>query len=286
MSLFKTHGVVKFKRIGINEASTFTGFCAVHDDRTFAPLEKQPLTASPEQCFLMSYRAICRELFQKRIHNSNVGIMRGMDQGAPRQIQEAMQWFTNLHEIGILMGLAEIQHHKDLYDEMLRRNNFDPYRRLIIRFSCVPDVLSTGAFAPEHDFSGNRFQNLLDDPPLKNIAVTVLPADGGGVAVLGWQEGSDAVCIPFVESLISIGEESLGNAVLRLVFEHIENTFFRPSWWEELPEATQQALIRRTNSGASPATPRGPSCLRDDKLNYVDWPVTSVEAQFPRRARL
>lgn len=65
MSLVKNGGKLLFRLTGINEASTFTGFCGFHDYTTFQPLENQRLTATAQQCFLMGYRAACRELFQK-----------------------------------------------------------------------------------------------------------------------------------------------------------------------------------------------------------------------------
>ena len=43
----------KPRRVGIGKASTFTGFCARHDDSTFAPVEKQAFSASQHQCSLL-----------------------------------------------------------------------------------------------------------------------------------------------------------------------------------------------------------------------------------------
>jgi SEC-C motif-containing protein len=269
MSFVKNKGTVTFKSVGINEASTFTGFCAKHDDRTFAPIEKQALTATAEQCFLISYRAVCRELFQKRLHNSSVDRMRMLDQGRSVETQ-----------IGTLMGLAEIQHHKEHYDEILLRSAFDEYRRLIIHFSCAPDVLSTGSFAPEYDFLGNSLQRMID-PGLEHIAVSIVPAGPVGFVMLGWLKQSDHICIPFVQSLLSTPTNRLADAAARLVFEHIENTYLRSSWWEALPKNIRQALIRRANSGVHPHLPRRADCLTDDKLHCVEWAVTYVQAFFP-----
>jgi hypothetical protein len=55
MSIFKNHGAGAFRRMGINDASTFTGFCGAHDNWTFAPVEQRSLIPDAEQCFLMSY---------------------------------------------------------------------------------------------------------------------------------------------------------------------------------------------------------------------------------------
>ena len=56
------------QRRGIRLASTFTGFCAKHDDSVFAPLEKVPFTGTSEQCFLLAYRALARELYLKKVN--------------------------------------------------------------------------------------------------------------------------------------------------------------------------------------------------------------------------
>src|SRR5262245_41520701 len=37
-----TTGRVQVVPVGVNEASTFTGFCQRHDDSLFAPIEKRP----------------------------------------------------------------------------------------------------------------------------------------------------------------------------------------------------------------------------------------------------
>jgi hypothetical protein len=119
------------------------------------------------------------------------------------------------------------------------------------------------------------------DPLLANIVISIVPYKDGGVAVLGWEKYSDAICIPFVQSLLTTKPENLGNAAVRLVFEHIENTYLRPSWWEGLDERTKNAIIVRSNSGTNPFEERDANCLTDDGFRLVNWPVTKIEPFFP-----
>ena len=58
--------LLPLRRVGWREASTFTGFCARHDAATFAPVETRPFESTPEQCFLLAYRALCHEIHSKR----------------------------------------------------------------------------------------------------------------------------------------------------------------------------------------------------------------------------
>lgn len=63
--LNETDGRLIAQRIGVNSASTFTGFCHGHDSSTFAAIDQPITTLSEEQVFLLAYRTLCRELYTK-----------------------------------------------------------------------------------------------------------------------------------------------------------------------------------------------------------------------------
>ncbi len=76
-TLTSTRGRIGIQRVGIRQASTITGFCSFHDDTVFAPVEKVPFAGTPEQCFLLAYRTVCRELYTKK------SMLDGMDVTSP-----------------------------------------------------------------------------------------------------------------------------------------------------------------------------------------------------------
>ena len=59
-------GRLVHRLIGIRNASTFPGFCDLHDNGTFEPIDNEFFYATAEQCFLLGYRAIARAIFTKR----------------------------------------------------------------------------------------------------------------------------------------------------------------------------------------------------------------------------
>jgi hypothetical protein len=69
-ALLKTDGRMTAELIGINQASTFTGFCHLHDSLTFELIDRPIITLSGEHICLSAYRAICRELFMKTAASS------------------------------------------------------------------------------------------------------------------------------------------------------------------------------------------------------------------------
>ncbi|MBF0128812.1 MAG: hypothetical protein HQL33_02345 [Alphaproteobacteria bacterium] len=54
---------IRFEEVGRNQASTFTGFCATHDNSIFRSLDTQTFDSkNPEHLFLLAYRSVTREL--------------------------------------------------------------------------------------------------------------------------------------------------------------------------------------------------------------------------------
>ncbi len=90
-SLVKNKGTINPERIGINSASTFTGFCSYHDNKIFLPLETKVFTASNEQCFLLAYRSIARDVYMKSGSENFTSFMKKADKGKPLQEQKIIQ---------------------------------------------------------------------------------------------------------------------------------------------------------------------------------------------------
>ncbi len=65
-NIIKGKGRLQPRLVHINVASTFTGFCSTHDDGIFSKIEKQAFVGSQEQCFLLAYRGLARELYTKK----------------------------------------------------------------------------------------------------------------------------------------------------------------------------------------------------------------------------
>jgi hypothetical protein len=59
---FKRRPKTVFRRIGRNQATTFTGLCGTHDQQIFERVDTVPIAlSSREQLFLLAYRAALQE---------------------------------------------------------------------------------------------------------------------------------------------------------------------------------------------------------------------------------
>lgn len=86
------------KLIGIRNASTFPGFCDLHDNATFEPIDNEVFSATAEQCFLLSYRAIARAIFTKRREKKLVPTFWRISNEAPLNERVVIQSRLNTYE--------------------------------------------------------------------------------------------------------------------------------------------------------------------------------------------
>ncbi len=273
-NLKKHHGVLPPELRGINRASTFTGFCSKHDDAIFAAIEKKPFSAMPEQCFLLGYRALAREVFTKQAAASLIELRRTMDRGRPLEAQRNIQMVNFFNEIGIRAGLKDNAHHKSIYDQILKTRDFSKVRYYVIEVEGAPDVMCSAAVFPEQDFNGIKLQDIGDITiTLDLLSFTSFFGGNAGAIVFAWTADSDRSCERLIKSLHTIDDNHVTAALLRLFFEHCDNVHMRPDWWEGLKDVTQQTLVRRISASANPNMPRPNAILADDSLQVPSWKV-------------
>ena len=75
-----------------------------------------------------------------------------------------------------------------------------------------------------------------------------------------------------MQSMDRFSNDELADALIRLTFEHFENTFADPRWWECLKPEERDAIERRMGKAASQEN-RTADCLKDDGLRVASWKV-------------
>lgn len=275
-TLIETGGRILPTLFGIQQASTFTGFCEYHDVKTFELIEKYPFKPENEQCFLLSYRALCRELFTKKAALDSVEIFRQFDKGQQLNMQQQMQVWVNFHKIALEKSFKELSDRKEKYDNILLSHKYNCFSYYGFFIDRVPEVLCSGGFAPEYDFQGNLLQDYMNlKKDLESLYFSIVPFKKVGVAVFGWMESEGSACLKFIKSLHELKCNSrIGNALIRFVFDSLENTFFKPSWWDALSSHEKNVLQNRVLSGV--LEERKNNCLVDDGLRTVNWKITSI----------
>lgn len=267
--------------IGIKKASTFTGFCGYHDTVTFEPLDNYPFQGDSLDTFLLSYRVLCKELYLKRAGIEYISRQRNLDLGMTTTAKINFLGDLDAYEAGIQQSVQALQGIKDDYDTALLSNDYTRAKYYVIQLNCTPDFLCSGPMYPEFDFQGRVLQSIEDaavtGAPLEWLTFTLIPTDNGGAAVFSWL-GESRAAENLVKSLHSLPDDQVPHALTRFTFQHFENIFASPSWWESLDDKTKNTLLQRQAGGLAPLF--SPNGLTDDGLRAVSWMVTGCETNI------
>jgi hypothetical protein len=274
--LVKTKGELSVRLIGVNDASVLRVFCKTHDGPAFAPLEQAPFTASPQQCFLLGYRAICHELFRKHATINIVDAAKSLDTGKPLEAQMGIQALLRAQQDGYKLSLRDMEEHKQRFDAIVTADDYSLIRAFIVTLDTVPDILCAGAIYPEVDFMGVPLQNLANyAQKLEMMTFSLIATDTGGAFVFAWHSSSDSVCRPLAASLNELASSELPHAIVRFVFEFCENHYMNPDWWDDTDQDIKAALTSRLRTSASTWKTRSSTCLADDAVRAVPWNVAA-----------
>lgn len=241
-TLQKTKGLPSLKKVGLNRASTFAGFCKHHDNSLFQPIDNFLLEPQKEQLALYAYRCLCREYFVKENAVAVLSQMKAHpDLDGPRRL------FLEESERGHSFGFAGLKHHKVIFDNSLSGRHFEEFEFTYFTSASPCALQLSGLIYPDYDFEGRKLQELGNhDSPLDLLTFFTAPIKNGWAFGFAWHRTSNRTCIPFIQSLAQRAAtgEKVEDALLRFAL-CCENHAIRISWWDELNNQSKQALIER-----------------------------------------
>lgn len=268
-------GLFMPQRIGIKQASTFTGFCATHDSQLFRPIETRLFSGTPEQSALLGYRAVCREMFAKKVAMRGASVIKKLDRGKAMEDQIFLQQLAVDHEAGLRAGLQDVTAFKGAYDSMIAATDFSSAGHYIVSLDRVPDIMCSGVFAPEADFCGGSLQKLYPlDEPVDHVAFSLFANDTGGAAVFSWVK-PNPTAVRLSASIGRVPDDQLPGLIACFCFEFFENTFWSPKWWDQLSAPARESVIRSFNRRLEFTAEPENAWLSDVPSELVSWRVTS-----------
>lgn len=276
--LKKTGGLPGLKKIGVKQASAFSGFCKYHDNAVFEPIDNHQLTENKMQIALYAYRCVCRELFVKE---NAVAVMEKMKSFPSLSVQQLSM--LNASHIGHCIGLAGLNFHKRIYDQALLAEDYESFDYTYFTSSDACNVQLSGLLYPDYDFEGNFLQDLTEEfRALDLITFFTAPIPDGWAFCFAWHASSRKTCIPFLRSLAAIvrSGENLEDALLRFTFSCCENHAIRISWWDQLREEFKQEAIKKMHPAASYPAPVCPSYLKYGCEGIASWEFNEVRTSI------
>ncbi|HPL71788.1 MAG TPA: SEC-C metal-binding domain-containing protein [Rectinema sp.] len=274
--LQKRDGITLIKR-GISQISTFTGFCAHHDKELFSPIEDVDFEIDEESIFLLTYRSVCHELFNKvaQSNSAEYNLLHGT-KDVDQQVKPRMQQLLEYHRDASKAGASDLDVTKSKLDIMLVNKDYQKLRYKVFEINKSPEIVASFCSIPYCDYHGNNIigERFLDVRTALPMVVTqVLPYRTYGVIIFSWIQ-SDELVDKFIRSLSELDLQSVPSAVVRYVFSHSETFAVNPNWWESQKPDTISYLLRLYKNYL-PGHELDNSCLVGDR-EIVDWSVTNL----------
>jgi hypothetical protein len=230
---------------GWRDASTFAAFCDKHDAALFKPLEGAPFSGSKKQIFLIAYRAICWELYQKQtVEKAKATRHELLDRGAHDDAQKTIQLMLSAQDLGIRKALDVLMAAKGNMDKSLLVDDYRPFATYEIQLDGPLAIAATGGITPNLSIGGVRLQDLMDlRAQTQWLCFGVDISDAGPTAVFLWR-ADDSAPSRYMAELKALSDPQLAEFLAQFFFVHCENTYFASSWWDTLDRAQQAFLVR------------------------------------------
>lgn len=265
------NGNAEISKIGWQQASTFKGFCGIHDKEMFSPIEDENYSGERFQSFLAGYRAYALEYFKKVSAVKGLPFMKeNLDKGMSHEEQIALQRRLEIMNQGYMKGIDEMKATLDIYINHYNQKNFDAFNEASFYFTGDLSVVSSGAFFPEFTMAGERLQSLAIDTFAENISINTLKTAHGYAIVFSWPR-TFTKCTRFAQSLTEIDHELLPSRLIELIFSYIENSYFSKSWIYSLNDEKRLQIEKMARNPIQYSKP-----VIFTNFQYTNWKIDRV----------
>lgn len=246
-SAFNLNPYVPPSFVGLNDASTFNGFCEKHDRELFSPLENKLFIDSDEQYFLLYYRAICRKLYSLYA-SENMNKMENIF--VSKDFSRLQQRIANNLDISDMVKV------KEEMDNNILTNVFSSIRWISVETNIPPIIMTNEIFAPKFDCKSKKMKNMEiienneTNKALDWIVLSSFSYKGQNRISLIWLEDSNGTAEEFYKSFVCENEKVLIlQKFITAIFASCENIYFSMSWWNTLPQQIKEYLCERFHDG-------------------------------------
>jgi len=230
---------IEFEEVGRNQASTFTGLCALHDRELFQPIDTAPFDENNrEQLFLLAYRSATRELYA-----TMDGAIR-LQAAYRARIDAGLDSSTEFSEAGLratesmLKSYATWQYRDIYFDRPLLKRNWDSLRHNFFWLETQSPTIAVSSL-----FS---FDGVVRGGNVVRCALNIFPVSWNRTAVLfSYAKPDSQLARRQLKSILTGQSSRQKYEISKLVIGSIENFVIAPSWFDEWSQE-KTTLIKRS----------------------------------------
>lgn len=242
LKLDKSDGMLEPELIGINQASTFTGFCSFHDRELFSSFENHPFSVDKKQIFLIGYRSVSREYYAKIYQLEGIEELANIDKGVDIYSQIMVQSFVKEYRQDVNFGVSDLTVYKKMYDHKLLNKQYESICYYILEIDKILPIQCSGSMSPEKNFQKQTLQDFKSPKNLDAICFSIVAEDEKSYVIFSWLPEHGATCEKFIDCFLKLPDEKKINAIFAFTFSTFENTYMNPAWFDALPQSKKSYI--------------------------------------------
>lgn len=224
-------------RVGRRRATTFTGLCRDHDAMLFAAIDRKTIDLdSPEQCFLLAYRAAFWEL------HACGAVAVQMQTAYKEQVRLGLTRPDSSSPAGQfaverMIVAAQVYRWKSELDIAWPRMDWSPLRHHVIRLSVTEPTVAASAL-----FSIGERDDARD---LRCVTLSIIPLSETETAVsLSFKPDDEGVVRERLSPLFHEGDAALKRALSRRVLQSCQNFVLAPRFVARWPARKRDSITQ------------------------------------------
>jgi hypothetical protein len=242
LSVGKAGPEIKFASVGRNQATTFTGFCGVHDAELFRALDTKPFDPSDkDQLFRLAYRSVSRELHATmeaavRVQSAYQDrVKRGID---PPDAPSEAGLIATRH---LMTAYETYEYRARFFDSALVASNFDTIQHRVLRLADQPPAIAVSSL-----FSFWQLERCGD---LVRCALNIFPtSESETVAVFSYSVDDASVVQSEIARILVADGAYQKYEISKLIVDRVENMVIAPRHFSSWSAAKIGKLIEAHSS--------------------------------------
>ncbi|MGG5238036.1 hypothetical protein ACQZ2F_00575 [Pseudomonas lurida] len=229
-------------RVGVNKASTFSGFCSHHDKMLFSPIEDFPFHINKQHCFLVAFRAVSRELYVKNDVSKVYQDLKGFDKGRALMQQFMLQRVANEIISANDLSKSDLIYIKEKLDDMLVGGSYSELKHVVFELTSPPHIMGSSIVAPRYGFDGRPVQFISQnkDGIPDYVIINSFSDAGKGYIVFSWLPEHATTGLKLLGQFKG-GNLTSDNLAVFMV-QSLENIYLHPAWWDSLGSSMQEYI--------------------------------------------
>jgi hypothetical protein len=226
------NGSLGFKRKGVEITGVMSCFCKFHDEHLFQSFEKEEFSGTYRQVYDVTFRALCREYFQKK--HQLLELLKGESNHFKLNRVDESEMRLSDHLKYMRQQLdCQLRDHEFLYNQ-LRKYRDSGLQYVLIKTTKLP-LSSTGIIFPSLYPNGTRAQKQRGKQ-LGFVYSVINLEECSYIIISTVKTLYNNFHRDYLEQMLKLSNRNLVDFLLRYFFFNNDSFAINPDWYDGLPQ--------------------------------------------------